>query len=155
MIRKNRVFLDMDGVIADFDGHFNNSNFSSKKEAALTPGFYRSLPVLGDCHEYVELLYNRYDLYIATAPKWLNHDCYKEKIEWVKEHFPYLYDEKRILIVPNKGLLSGFAIIDDHPEWNNCEDFDGEVIKFEGNWDDVFHHLITSPSKSSQLFHSG
>jgi 5'(3')-deoxyribonucleotidase len=137
---KKTVLLDMDGVIADFDAGYKALNVMPR-EAALMPGFYGTLPVVAGARENVERLHANFNLHIATAPKWANRNCIPEKMHWLEKHFPYLFEEKRIIICPDKSLLAGDFLIDDHPEWNGADKFKGTIIKFEGDWGRVWQSL--------------
>lgn len=137
---KKIVFLDMDGVIADFDAGYRSLNILPR-EAALMSGFYGTLPVVQGAKENVAKLHEQFDLHIATAPKWANRNCIPEKLHWLERHFGYLFEQKRIIICPDKSLLSGDFLIDDHPEWNGADKFKGQIIKFSGDWENVWRSL--------------
>lgn len=140
-MKRRTVFIDMDGVLTDFQGLAEKEGFVPWTSASLVTGFYRRLPVFPSAKENVALLYEHFDLYIATSPQWENPSCFQEKQAWVKEHFPYLYAEKRMFFTNHKNLLRGDALIDDHPEWSGARNFNGTLIHFKGNWDDVWRGL--------------
>ena len=131
---KDVIFIDMDGTIADFVGAIERvvESPAEKCHEALEKGFYRNLKVIKGAQEAVALLEKHFDVYIATKPKNANPHCIPEKLEWIEEHFPSL--RKKVFFTPNKDLLRGYALIDDHKKWSG---FNGEFILFnakEDNW---------------------
>jgi len=142
MGRPITVYLDMDGVLADFDAGVGRTyEYKSDPPEMLAKGFFRNLPVMPGAKEAVAVLQENpmVDLYIATKPTTKNLHCATEKYEWVAEHFPSLL--KKIFMVCDKGHLNGdFLIDDDFKEWGDR--FQGNFIYFERNaplssWDDA------------------
>lgn len=136
-----KVFLDMDGVLVDFDGYFQKKfgkpyfemNKSEVwKHVETIPSFFRNLPKL----EKTDLLYsevlktvgNPILVEILTAkPKRTGHliSCARDKEGWVREHLDENifvncvdgWDKKRHFCQP------GDILIDDSQR--NCEDWEG------------------------------
>ncbi|MDT3280693.1 5' nucleotidase, NT5C type [Shewanella scandinavica] len=67
--------------------------------------------------------------YIATAPSLQNPLCYMEKRIWVEQHLGMEY-VSRLIIIPNKGLLKGDILIDDHVEGKGQKFFKGDLWQF-------------------------
>jgi len=127
------VYVDMDDVLCDF-------TTKSKIERELDPeiiypqsqyGFFSSLSPLSGAIDAVKALLNsnKYDPYILTAPSVLNPLCYTEKRVWVEKHLG-MEMVKRLVISPNKSLLKGDFLIDDHSTGCFQNKFEGELIHF-------------------------
>ncbi len=134
------VFVDMDGVAADFEGGVGRPfERGSDPKEMFEPGFFRNLKVLPGAREGIAKLVAdpRLDVYIGSKP--LNPIkarekgkggaySYSEKAEWIVEEFPAL--AKRICLVCNKGLLNGHFLIDDDPgRWKGV--FPGHFVSFD------------------------
>lgn len=123
----------MDNVLVDF----NSSKRIPKNEkhivhhpAIYEKGFFRELLPMPGAINFVQRIikFDNFDIYIATQPVAKNSESYKEKVEWISEHFPVLLD--KIVMTQNKLLLKGDFLIDDNAKWR---DFDGEFILFDPN----------------------
>lgn len=139
---KKVIYIDMDGTIADFkSGVGRNVGIDEKPAECLQKGFYRNLKVIDGAKEAVSLLESHFDVYIATKPKRENPHCLEEKMDWIREHFPSL--EKKVFFTPNKNLLDGYMLIDDHTKWSG---FKGEFVLFNSdkdNWLELANQIIT------------
>jgi 5'(3')-deoxyribonucleotidase len=101
------IYVDMDGVVADFDGYVRDKlGFKNKPGIRFTqeewvkireynPRIYRNLPVLNNAEQIVTSVqdiadYYHYDVKFLTAvPK--ENDlgwAFCDKIDWVQENFP-------------------------------------------------------------------
>jgi 5'(3')-deoxyribonucleotidase len=151
---KKLVYIDMDGVLADFD---------SKKESLPThliekynsadkiPGFYRDLKPMPGAIEAFKKLSEIYNVYIASTASWNNPSSWIDKRLWVQEYLGEL-GFKKLILTHNKGLLkaeneAGEATLIDDNTWNGVEDFEGNHLHFGTdpnimNWDDVLKYLI-------------
>ena len=144
-MKKKILFIDMDGTIADFAaGVGREVGIEEKPKECLEKGFYRNLPVIEGAQEGISELEKYFDVYIATKPKKENPYCLEEKMEWIREHFPSL--SKKVFFTPDKRLLKGDILIDDHERWKG---FDGLFILFKKgslSWSDIQDELISSNS---------
>lgn len=151
-----RVYFDMDGVLVDlmagwmpYLNEVTGKNLTYKdvdmwgieevygipfSEAQIPlhqPGFWESLPPYPGAVEYVLSLHSRgYQIYIATTP-FPSDNCAWEKKLWVEEHLPFLH-YSRLVLVHDKHILQGDALIDDKPE--NLDGFMGKRILFNQPW---------------------
>ncbi len=94
-------------------------------DICCTPGFWLQIPVMKHAPRILEKMNDAYNIIIATVP-W--HDaplCKEEKIEWMAEHFPFIYKDQ-ITFKEEKWEIPAKAIIDDKPE--TIEKFPGITV---------------------------
>jgi len=137
-MQKEVVFVDMDGVIADFERAVREGGDDRIK------GFFMNIKPIPEGIEAVKELARYYNIYIASTPSWSNPYSWTEKRLWIEQHFGNLL-KKKLILTHNKSLLCGFALIDDNT-WNGAKDFRGDFIHFKSekypNWDSVLNHLL-------------
>ena len=150
----------MDGVIADtisnFIGWYEKETgvrvgieaFVGKPEAeglpdnavrryVVTPGFFRSVPVMEGAKEAVLELSKTFDIYIVSAAMEFPQSLI-EKYEWVQEHFPFI-GWRNIVLCGDKSIIGTDYMIDDHVK--NLDTFKGKTIMFSaGHNVGVSHH---------------
>jgi 5'-nucleotidase len=158
--RRKTIAIDMDGVIADTIQNFIKwyerdhgvriglEAFEGKLEAeglpdnavskyVVTPGFFRSVPVMEGAMEAVSELSKYYDIYIVSAAMEFPQSL-SEKLEWLKEHFPFI-SWKNIIFCGDKSIIGTDYMIDDHVK--NLDTFKGKTLMFTaGHNVGVNHH---------------
>ena len=142
-MEKKIIYFDMDGVMANFiAGVGSDIPLTEKPPEMYTEGFYRNLPVMEGAKEAIATFLNdpRFDVFIASKPAKHSKYCASEKYEWVKEHFPSLYN--RIVLICDKTLLRGHFLVDDNPE--RWVAFDGCVIGFNPKYGATEWERITN-----------
>ena len=142
------VYVDMDDVICDYTKSYQEAK--KQRPEIIYPqsiyGFFSNLkPIDGAIETIIALKQSKdYEVYILTAPSTYNPLCYTEKRVWVEKWLGY-YFVKRLIISPNKGLLKGDVLIDDHVNGNGQERFEGKLIQFGGSdhpdWSSVREEL--------------
>lgn len=145
------VFLDMDGVLADFDAGVGKHCAQDEDPPQMfEPGFYRNLPVIVGAKEAVQNLLQipLIDLQIATKPTTKNLHCATEKYQWVEEHFPQLL--RKMTLTHDKSLLLGDVLVDDDSKWELG--FLGEFYLFDGtkpkdSWDKAQNFIFDTMKK--------
>lgn len=151
-----RIFLDMDGVIVDFDGEVNRrfgrvSNpheweYLYEQDFGMTAkefwnkcddDFWRSLEFTKEAVDIFYALQSR-DLIdrVCILSKPVSH-AYQGKADWIKKNLPQLYYNKQFLLGPNKDWCANpnALLIDDNED--HCRDFikaGGEAFLFPRPW---------------------
>ncbi len=123
---KFKIFVDMDGVVADLNSDFEKFDNDIKKLAASDPKtiyeFYRNLKPLTDGMKLIKYLQdNNLDFEFLSAPlrkNTKNDDRGSEasklaKVEWIKHYVPGY--ENKVLFTSNKSKYAGSnnILIDD------------------------------------------
>lgn len=146
MKNKKIVYIDLDGVVADFDAAFKRvaeKTWIEGCEKKVPEGFFLDLALINGAVESINKLSQKYELYFLSTPQWSNPSCWKEKRLWVEKHFQELFF-KRLILTHNKGLLKGDYLIDDKIQ-NGVAEFQGKHIHFGSaefpNWDAVMLFL--------------
>jgi 5'(3')-deoxyribonucleotidase len=142
-----RVFVDLDGVTADFGSCRDKSGLTSE-EFKLRPGAYRNLKPLPHAIDSIRILIaHGFDVWIATKIPHDNPYAAAEKLFWVQEHIPELF--KSVIITPNKGTLGTQRdfLIDDRPHKAHIEEFAGTLLTYGHqneyqSWAQVLNFLL-------------
>ena len=143
------VYIDLDGVIADFD--------KGKSEHPLgkvspyigrpdkLPGIYENLdPIEGAIDSVNKLLNSQYKIFFLSTAPWDNPDAWTHKRLWIAKYFEEKLIKKKLILCHHKQLLMGDYLIDDR-EWNGAAKFTGDWIHFGSkrfpNWKKVLEYL--------------
>lgn len=153
-----RIFLDMDGVIVDFESYMRQFNLTGD-EVKRTHGAYLKMEPIEHAIWGVRKLMSlagQYggEVWLATKPPTGIPHAYADKVSWVLEHLPEL--KRRIILTHDKGLLGGSEdiLVDDRPHRANCVNFRGALVHFGPtgtvpHWHslvDVLHRMIRHPA---------
>ena len=144
--KSNIVLVDMDDVLADFEGFVYHNLRAHHPEIDLTkprlhhyiyqdfapeyhdiinavsdhPDFFASLPVVsGALDGWQKLLDLGYDPVICTSPKLSNTGCIEGKKAWITQHMVTLFGSSvlnRAHITKDKYQIEALALIDDKAE---------------------------------------
>lgn len=147
MIKKKRIAVDMDGVMADVATHFISWHeretgirktmddinglsdfmaFPNVRKWVYTEGFFRTVPVMPDSQRVMQLLNDAYDVFIVSAATEFPQSL-SEKMAWLGEHFPFL-TWHQMCFCGSKTIVQADIMIDDH--FKNLDYFDGETFLF-------------------------
>ncbi len=152
-----RIYLDLDGVMADFDKSFTDTfgvdhrNGMPKKEmwqyVHSKDSFFHDLPAIpGAMKAWDDWLYEYEPIILTACPSSAYEHVARQKREWVRRHLG-----KNVLVLPVNGSESkplfmsnqGDILIDD---WGKniaaWEEAGGVGIKFENNWEDTRLELV-------------
>ena len=156
MTERQIVLVDMDGVLADFDGaseaflrqnyphvpvaqrqsfYFRDDYIDTTHQAILndlhtSQFFFRDLPeVPGAIEGWQRIIDLGYEPRICSSPLTSNEWCKAEKLEWVEQH---LGEEalKTAVITSDKEQVAGIALIDDRPVIKNADQATWQHIVF-------------------------
>jgi 5'-nucleotidase len=124
-----RVFIDMDGVIVNFDG-FMASRKLSAEQVKVTQGAYLDMdPMPGAIEGVRKIIAMGFDVFVATKPPTGVAHAYAAKAQWIFDHLPEL--SRKVIITSDKGLLGDELdfLIDDRIHKANCDQFKGTLYE--------------------------
>jgi len=149
-IRQNKkvLYIDMDGVLADFDSEIAKIDAGTLKKYngnfCSIPGIFSKMSPMPGAIEAFEKLSQKFDTYILSAAPWDNPSAWSDKLQWVKKHLGEVA-YKRLIITCHKNLNKGDYLIDDTNK-NGAGKFAGELILFGSkkfsNWKSVLEYLL-------------
>lgn len=158
MRKIDTVFLDVDGVLADFDGGVSrwyelDRDFTSKRSYnydyqkdfgmtdedfwnGLTEDFWSGLAKFPWADELVEWLEGRFEVVLLTSPPRSGFGPSGKQL-WIRENYPKILQERRYLIGPAKKYCArpSALLIDDHE--GNTKPFKqrgGNTVLFPQPW---------------------
>jgi 5'(3')-deoxyribonucleotidase len=126
----NRVFVDMDGVIVDFDAYKTEMCMTGEELKKVRGAYLRMPAIPGAVAAVRSLIGMGFEVWIATKPPTGIPYAYADKVSWILEHLPEL--KRRIIVTHDKGLLGDDRdyLCDDRPHKANCEAFAGTLLRF-------------------------
>jgi 5'(3')-deoxyribonucleotidase len=131
-VRIDRAVLD-----GKEEGEGFPDNHSKLKEFIFQPNFFRTMQVNTNSQQVLEKLNKKYELFIVSAAIEFPQSL-PEKLEWLKEHFPFL-TWKQIVFCGSKAVVHGDFMIDDLP--HNLERFNGEKFIFTAPHNKHYHQF--------------
>ena len=175
---KPRIAIDMDEVLADtlaqflsaynreFGENLTKADLAARKLAeiipadrrvrlrhyALSPGFFRDIPVMPGSDSVFAELRDRYEVFIASAAMEFP-TSFNEKYSWIKEHFPD-FPDSHIVFCGDKSVVASDILIDDSPR--HFDRFSGQGFLFTAphnltetryprlnDWEDIRQQFLT------------
>jgi 5'-nucleotidase len=137
MIKKEILYIDMDGVLVDLQEeiriYFINHPQDIPKYRDCPdhiPGIFRTPPPVEGAVEAIKelALSGKYEMIIATASPWGNPDAATDKRYWIEKYFGTFF-KKQMVVSHRKDLLMGDYLIDDRTA-NGAGEFKGELLSF-------------------------
>lgn len=141
-----RLYLDCDGVLADFDGAFeklfghpsrsyeeqNGSDVFWEDIHARAPDFYRTLPLMPKARELFDAVKHLRPIILTGCPRgeWAE----LHKLQWAAEHFPGV----PMVVCKSRNKRDycqpGDILLDDWPKYRDFwEEAGGRFILFNGD----------------------
>jgi len=156
---KEIVYVDMDGVVADFDSklhelcpelhHITDPEERSNlvdEHCEANPDIFHTLSPIKDAIESVMKLSDHYEVYFLSTPMWNVPNSFTGKRLWIRDHFGE-WANKRLILTHRKDLNIGHYLIDDRLK-NGAAEFKGNHIHFGTprfpDWNAVLEYLIAS-----------
>jgi len=149
-IIKKKIFIDLDGVVADFVTAMNTDSLRKDiryaHDPASIPGIFRHLKPIDAAIKSVEKLLKslKYDVYFLSTAPWNNPSAWTDKRLWIEEQFGDKIN-RRLILTHRKDLVMGDILIDDRPN-NGAKNFQGEWIHFGSkdfpDWNSIIKYLL-------------
>ncbi len=102
-MKKLRIYIDMDGVIADFDKAKKLLPEPCKARPDLHVN-YLHLDVISGAYYAVKYLYENHDVFIASTPPWTRPEVWSDKRVWLEQNFPYL--KRKLILTHRKDFIN-------------------------------------------------
>ena len=149
-----RLFLDADGVLADFDRGARRllgmrpKEFIAKhgrgefwKRLAKAPNFYGSLPEMPDARVLFEAVKHLEPTILTGLPlgKW----AAPQKVDWAAEHFPGVPIITCMARDKHKHMHSGDVLVDDRENHRAAYEAAGVLFVHHRNAEDSLSQLAT------------
>lgn len=139
---KKILYLDMDGVIADFERTIkvyypdvDNESIPYEERSEMVdevcekiPNIFQIIPPIKGAIEAVEELFDLYEVYFLSTPMWNVPSSFTDKRLWLEYFFGDLA-KKRLILSHRKDLNIGHFLVDDRLK-NGAGEFKGEHIHF-------------------------
>lgn len=146
------LYLDMDGVLVDFDSALPKVPATVRARYAgqndNIPGIFSLMEPMPGALAAIERLKTKYDLYILSSAPWENPTALPDKMAWIKRYFGDGKDSlfyKKVIFSSAKNLNRGGILIDDRTK-NGAGEFAGRLIQFGTaqfpDWDSVLAELM-------------
>lgn len=129
-----RIFVDMDGVLADFDKlHAQEYSLTNKYPQSRIGFFYDLEPIEGSI-QTVKYLTTIAEVCILTRPSIKNAHCWTEKAQWIEKYFGREMLDNMIITCRKDLLADGESyLIDDMPNSSGQQAFEDKLILFNRN----------------------
>lgn len=129
----NRIFVDMDGVVVDFDRFMRERGLTGDQVKVMPQAYLKMEPIPGSIDALRSLIGMGFEVWLATKPPTGIPGAYADKVAWVLNHLPEL--KRRVILTHDKGLLgdAGDYLIDDRPHRANCAAFPGHLITYHAS----------------------
>ena len=149
MPEKKILYLDMDGVLVDFESGILKLDEPTRQQYQgqyeNVPGIFATMNPLPGALEAFNQLVKVFDVYLLSTAPWDNSSAWSDKHEWVIRHLG-VQAEKRLILSHNKHLNRGDFLVDDRLK-HGVDKFQGEHIHFGTkqypDWPTVLNYLLS------------
>jgi len=134
-MKKLRIYIDMDGVISDFDKAAKQTAIEKGVSKLTRPDLhvdYLFLDIIEGAEEAVKYLHEHHEVFIASTPPWTRIQVWADKRAWLERWFPDL--KRKLILTHRKDLLIGDVLIDDS-RFRGQPDFKGHWFWFNKDWE--------------------
>ena len=104
-VPEKRLYVDMDGVLVDFNSGVNRLNTMTRAAYAdapkNAPGVFALMDPMPGAIEAINRLYEKFDVFILSTAPWNNPSAWSDKLNWVKQHLGKRF-EKRLILCHHK-----------------------------------------------------
>jgi 5'-nucleotidase len=141
---KKILYLDMDGVIANFDKgikdicpdlqtsdeypDYESRSLKVDSICEANPDIFHNLEPIEGAIDAVNKLFDEFDVYFLSTPMWNVPMSFMGKRIWLEKHFGEKA-KKRLILTHRKDLNIGDYLVDDRTR-NGAGEFTGEHIHF-------------------------
>ena len=106
---EKRLYVDMDGVLVDFNSGVNRLSTRMyelyKGHPDKAPGVFALMDPVPGAIDAIERLADHFDVYILSTAPWDNPSAWSDKLNWVILHLSD-YFTKRLILCHHKELSS-------------------------------------------------
>ncbi|HIE1458599.1 TPA: 5' nucleotidase, NT5C type [Stenotrophomonas maltophilia] len=165
---RRTIYVDLDGVMADFDAAFPTlfgldhrllADDEMWKHINNHPSFFRDLPPMHGAVEFFHSIHHLNPVILTACPKSNYPLAAMQKLQWVREHLSATCLVLPVLGGRHKPLFMhqpGDVLIDDFEA--NCDAWTaagGVAIRHAGNWTATHHALSQIEDLSGAAFAKG
>lgn len=127
------VFIDLDGVLADYDTLAAQYGFKPHEGAGQQiPGFYLAIKPFPGAVEFVDAVEDLLpgSVRFCTACSVNRPEAWGEKVQWILKHFNKYQDRLTITRDKSSCGTQWDYLVDDQPTWAGASEFPGRVFYF-------------------------
>ena len=143
-----RLYVDMDGVLVDFDSGVARVGLATRLAYAGhlddVPGIFARMDPMPGAVAAFSTLAKVFDTYILSTAPWRNPSAWSDKVVWVQRHLG-APAEKRLILSHHKDLLRGDFLVDDRTA-HGADRFEGVHLRFGSpelaDWTTVTAYLL-------------